>query len=128
MDNSISERSEHSDKAVFDLSKALEVVDGDSELFKELVKLFLKNVPDNLAQIRHGLAKSDANVVERAAHSLKGSVSNFAATRAFEAAYRLEVLGREGRLGEGETALSKLDEELNLLKSAMNEVLAGDEE
>lgn len=128
MDNSIFERSERSDKAIFDISKALEVVDGDIEIFKEIVALFLKNVPDNLAEIRDGLDKGDANVVERAAHSLKGSVSNFAAMRAFEAAYRLEVLGREGRLGEGETALSKLDEELNLLKSAMNEVLGGDEE
>jgi hypothetical protein len=34
----------------------------------------------------------------------------------------------EERLGEGKTALSKLDEELNLLKTAMNEILAGDEE
>jgi len=104
VDNSISERSEHSDKAVFDLSKALEIVDGDSELFKELVELFLKNVPDNLAQIRHGLAKSDANVVERAAHSLKGSVSNFAATRAFEAAYLAREYGFtdvDGRLPPG---------------------------
>jgi len=128
VDDSISERSEHSNKAVFDLSKALEVVDGDVELLKELVTLFLKNFPDNLAQIRDGLARSDTNVVERAAHSLKGSVSNFGAMRAFEAAYRLEVLGREGRLGEVESALSKLDEELNLLKSAMNWAFAGDEE
>jgi HPt (histidine-containing phosphotransfer) domain-containing protein len=75
------------------LFKALEVFDGDIELFKELVELFLKNVPDNLAQIRDGLAKSDANMIERAAHRLKGSVSNFAATRTFESAYRLELLG-----------------------------------
>jgi CheY-like chemotaxis protein/HPt (histidine-containing phosphotransfer) domain-containing protein len=114
-------------KDVFDLSKALEVVDGDMELFKEIADLFLENLPNNIAQIREGIAKGDANALEQAAHSLKGSVGNFGAKRAFEAAYRLEIIGREGRLAEADAALSKLEKELKDLDAAMKEALSGDE-
>ena len=114
-------------KDVFDLSKALEVVDGDMELFKEIAVLFKKNLPDNIAQIRVAIAKSDSNALEQAAHSLKGSVGNFAAKRAFEAAYRLEVIGREGKLAEADAALSELEKELKTLEAAMKVALSGDE-
>ena len=114
-------------KDVFDLSKALEVVDGDMELFKEIADLFKKNLPDNIAQIRVAIAKSDSNALEQAAHSLKGSVGNFAAKRAFEAAYRLEVIGREGKLAEADAALSELEKELKTLEAAMKVALSGDE-
>ena len=113
-------------KDVFDLSKALEVVDGDMEFFKEIAELFLENLPDNIAQIREGIGKSDTHAVERAAHSLKGSVGNFGAKRAFEAAYRLEVLGREGRLAEAEGALPELEREFKNLEAAMKEASSGD--
>jgi two-component system sensor histidine kinase/response regulator len=118
---------EQASKEVFDLSKALEVVGGDMGLLKEIATLSFETLPENLKMIRDAISRSDASALERAAHSLKGSVGNFGATRAFEAAYRLEILGREGRLGETESALSKLDEELNLLNSAMNRALSGDE-
>jgi HPt (histidine-containing phosphotransfer) domain-containing protein len=122
-----SKNNEPTAKDVFDLSKALEVVDGDMELFKEIADLFKKNLPDNIAQIREGIAKGDANALEEAAHSLKGSVGNFGAKRAFEAAYRLEAMGREWRLAEADAALSKLEKELKDLEAAMKEALSGDE-
>jgi len=122
-----SKNNEPPPKDIFDLSKALEVVDGDMELFKEIADLFKKNLPDNIAQIREGIAKGDANALEQAAHSLKGSVGNFGAKRAFEAAYRLEVIGRKGRLAEADAALSELEKELKDLEAAMKEALTGDE-
>jgi signal transduction histidine kinase/DNA-binding response OmpR family regulator/HPt (histidine-containing phosphotransfer) domain-containing protein len=114
-------------KDIFDLSKALEVVDGDKDFFKEIVDLFLENLPDSIAQIREAIANSDSNALDKAAHSLKGSVGNFGARRAFEAAYRLEVIGREGRLAEADAALSKLEKEFKDLEAAMKEALSGDE-
>ncbi len=113
-------------KDVFDMPKALEVVNGDTELFKEIATLFLENLPDNIAQIRGAIAKSDAGALDRAAHSLKGSVGNFGAKRAFEAAYRLEFMGKEGRLAGAEGALSELEQELKDLEIALKGALSGD--
>jgi len=59
---------------IFDLSKALDVVAGQKELFQEIAHLFLENLPVHLNQIQEGIAKGDARALEHAAHSLKGSV------------------------------------------------------
>ena len=109
---------------VFDLSRALEVVDGNIELFKEVANLFLENLSDHIAQIREAIARGDAKAVERATHSLKSSVSNFGANRAFEAVYRLELMGKEARLTETDAALSELEGELKELEAEIKEVLS----
>jgi two-component system sensor histidine kinase/response regulator len=114
-------------KDIFDLPKTLEVVDGDKDFFQEIVNLFLENLPDSIAQIREAIAKGDSNALNEAAHSLKGSVGNFGAKRAFEAAYRLELMGREGKLSEVDAALSELEKELADLEAAMKKALSGDE-
>ncbi len=61
--------------------------------------------------------------MERAAHALKGSVGNFGAGRAYEAAYLLERLGNEGKIGEAEKALAELKKELNALEAEMKSTL-----
>jgi two-component system sensor histidine kinase/response regulator len=114
-------------KDIFDFPKALEVVDGDKNVFIEIADLFLENLPDSIAQIREAIANSDSNALDKAAHSLKGSVGNFGTKRAFEAAYRLELMGKEGRLAEADVALSELEKELTDLEVAMKEALSGDE-
>ena len=108
---------------VFDMTEALENVGEDMDLLKEIIEIFLKDFPNQMEQIQEGILAGDSNAVEQAAHSLKGSVANFAAGRAREAAYRLEVLGREGNLGEAKEALADLEREIGDLEAAMNAVL-----
>jgi len=114
-------------KDIFDLSRALEVVDGDKDLLKEIADLFLENLPDSMAQIREAITNSDSNALDKAAHSLKGSVGNFSTEHVFELAYRLELMGKEGRLAEAGAALSDLEKELKDLAAAMKKALSGDE-
>ena len=102
-----------------DTAAALTRVDGDAELLKELVVLFLKGLPEMLTNLREAVTAGNAKVIERAAHKLKGSVGNFAAQPTFEAALRLEVLGRDGNLSEAEPVYIELEREIQRLKSAM---------
>ena len=118
-----SKGAETSLRDVFDLSKAMDLVGGDKELFKEIVCLFLDNLPDNIAQIQAGITHNDAHAVEQAAHALKGSVSNFSAQVAFAAAYRLELMGKEGNLAEAKGAISELKRVFGELEVAMKEAL-----
>jgi HPt (histidine-containing phosphotransfer) domain-containing protein len=110
---------ESSAQEVFDLSAAMKSVSGDKALFGEIANLFLESAADNMSKIRQGIASSDASAVETAAHALKGSVSNFGAKRAFAAAYRLECLGKQGKLTEARSANSELEAELRALEAAM---------
>ena len=72
-----------------------------------------------LTNLREAVTAGDATAIERAAHQLKGSVGNFAAQPAFEAALKLEVLGRNATLSYAKPAYAELENEINRLKSAM---------
>jgi len=108
---------------VFDLSKALEVVAGNKELFQEIFDLFLENLPGYLTQIKEEIARGDARALERAAHRLKGSVGNFGAKRSYETAYRLEQLGKDGKTDEAGDALKELERELKALEKEIKNSL-----
>ena len=78
--------------------------EGEPELLKDVVRLFLDDCPKMLFGIRGAAERGDAAGMERAAHKIKGSVANFAAPAAYDAALRLEVMGREGHLDQAPEA------------------------
>ncbi len=71
---------------------------GDNRLLRELVRLFLADVPSMMEQIRTALANGNAEALRIAAHTLKGSISNFATAGAWETALELEGVARRGEL------------------------------
>ena len=94
---------------VLDHEVAMARVGGDVELLKELAQLFLEEYPRLMAELRAAYEHGDATQVEHTAHGLKGSVANFGAKRAVDAAYQIEQLGRAGKLGPVADALQSLD-------------------
>jgi protein-histidine pros-kinase len=112
-------------KDVFDPLEALAVVAGKKELLQELAQIFLDNLPEYVANIRKGISKRDAGVLERSVHALKGAVANFGARRAYEAAYRLEQLGKRSKMDEAEYAMSVLDKELGALQESLRGYFKG---
>ena len=116
-------KTEASSKEVFDLSKAMEVVAGNEEIFKEIANIFLETSPPSMTKIREAIAGGDLLALEQAAHSMKGSVGHFGARRAFDAAYYLEKLGREKEMGEADNAFSTLEKEVTALTSEMKRAL-----
>src|ERR1700742_4141085 len=91
-----------------DRELALARVGGDSELLHEIAELFIDEYPRSLIELRDAIAKGDAKAVERTAHGLKGSVSNFGAAAAVEAALTIETLGRKQDLAEVEPVMNEL--------------------
>ena len=79
------------------LPELLDRVGGDSDLLREITTIFLEEYPQLLEDIRSAVARCDDHLLERSAHSLKGSVSNFGAESATAAAYSLEQLGQQRR-------------------------------
>jgi PAS domain S-box-containing protein len=108
---------------VFDIAGALEIAGGDKAFLKELADLFLENFPGYVAKIQEAISMEDSGALEGAAHDLKGSVGNFAAKRAYNAAYQLEVIGNKGTLADADQLLSELMEELSSLECAIKSAL-----
>lgn len=108
--------------AVFDEAKVMAFVAGDHEFLTTLVELFVETAPKQLATIREAVGRADALALERAAHQLKGSVSNFAADRARRWAHQLEQAGRGGDLSDAPAAVVALEAEIAALGAALGDL------
>ncbi len=93
--------------------------DDDMELLREAVQDFLEECPKQLSRLQDALARGDSDAVARLAHALKGSVGNFAARHAVEAAQKLETMGRKGEIARGSDAYSELQKAIERLKPAL---------
>jgi two-component system sensor histidine kinase/response regulator len=94
---------------------ALSRVGGDVELLKEIAVVFLADYPNSLREIRAAIDSGDPILLERAAHSLKGSVANFGARDAVASALRLEQMGRARQMRDCAGAFQELDQALAAL-------------
>jgi HPt (histidine-containing phosphotransfer) domain-containing protein len=82
-------------QAPFDINEALDRMDGDRDLLREMAEILLDDVPIQLQAIKDALADDDLEQVTRAAHTLKGAVANLAARAAQQAASQLEQSARD---------------------------------
>jgi CheY-like chemotaxis protein len=108
----------------FDSNAVLERVGGDRELLREVALLFFEDTPVLLAEIRAAIDRNDPPALERSAHRLKGSVSNFGAKLAQEAALRLELMGRQGDVSNASERYQELERELAAVTSAIESLLS----
>ena len=97
-------------------------VDGNRRVLRELVRLFLADCPRRLAEIKEAIRRGDAGALGRAAHTLKGSIGNFAAKSAFAAAQRLEIMSRDIDLDNVGKACITLESELALLSEELRKL------
>ncbi|MEW5976631.1 MAG: response regulator [Acidobacteriota bacterium] len=111
-----------SSRSAFDYAAALAGVDGDEDFLRELADLFLGDCDRLMSEIEVAIRNQDFPAVERAAHSLKGSVSNFFAKPAQQAALRLESLGRAKDLSGIDEAWSQLLEAVGTLRAELEMV------
>jgi two-component system, sensor histidine kinase and response regulator len=76
----------------------LDRLGGDEEVFVEVIKIFLEDVPKQLAGIDEALSAGDAKTLRRLAHTLKGSSGTAGAEALQEASLRLEQAAAAGDL------------------------------
>lgn len=98
---------------------------GDDSFFRDLVQIFLDDSPQRIAEIEQALARGDARQLTLAAHSLKGSSSNFGADRLRSLSEQLEQLGRQGSLGGVPAHLLALKDEFARVRAALDALLPG---
>ncbi len=110
-------------ETVFDERKVLEFVAGDKEFLTSLIELFDQTAPQQVDAIEAALNAGNAQDVERTAHQLKGSVSNFAAKRARELAQELESAGRAGKLDGLAPVLASLRTEVTAISAGLAAML-----
>jgi two-component system sensor histidine kinase/response regulator len=96
-------------------TELLALMEGDRDLLRELIDVFVEDAPQRIQCVRRALADRDADALNRAAHALKGSASNFGAADVVSRAQRLETLAHENDLDAAASQFASLVAEMNLL-------------
>jgi two-component system, sensor histidine kinase and response regulator len=117
--------SEESLEAVMDRTLALARVDGDEALLADLAKLFCDESPRMMAAMHEAVVDRDSDRIQRSAHSLKGAVATLAAQRTFEAALRIERLGRSGDMSQVDKAYALLEIHVRRLRAVLQTIASG---
>jgi signal transduction histidine kinase/CheY-like chemotaxis protein len=103
----------------WDPAQALERMDGDRNLLRDVLKIFLEETPTLLAKVRQAVDNADAAGLERAAHSLKGELAYLGISAICQQAKELEDMGRNRDLRD---AIQKLPAFAGNLEQVMEQV------
>ncbi len=106
---------------LLDRDEALKSVDGDAALLIEIARIFLLEAPRLLGEIESAIALSDAPLLRRAAHTIKGGLRMFGAADAYALACRLEELGQAGDLGAADESFVSLKQALTLFETELSQ-------
>src|SRR6266849_8404298 len=104
---------------ILDLDGVLARLDGDQDLLRELIDLYLEDSPRMLQEVRAAVALNNPGKLKIAAHTLKGAVGNFGAQAAVHAAQQLESMSKNLDLSQAPAILAGLEESLTQLRPAL---------
>ncbi|MCO6457637.1 MAG: response regulator [Pirellulaceae bacterium] len=107
-----------------DWKVALRSVNGDQELLRELLEIFLAQTPELLSEMKQAIDRQDLATLRLKAHALKGSMLFLGPTPIWQRAFRLESIaaGQEG--GDLRDALAALEPQLATLLDQLRRYLA----
>jgi CheY-like chemotaxis protein/HPt (histidine-containing phosphotransfer) domain-containing protein len=102
----------------WDRSALVERVGGDEETARQVMGLFLADLPEDLNALKGAVESQDHEGVSRTAHSLKGAAGNVGAEALAEAARRLDDAARRGDPGAQAELLKALEVEVRRFDAA----------
>jgi CheY-like chemotaxis protein len=104
----------------------LDALGHDYDLARRLIDLFLADSDRLLTDIGQSIAALDAERLQKAAHRLKGSISNFPDGPARDLAARMELAGFEGDVEGARELLPGLETEVARLRTLLPSLLEGE--
>jgi len=112
---------EGKNRPVFDLNKALEMVDQDKDFLKELMDTFKSEYPQELAAIYQAIQEKDFETLNEAAHALKGAAGNLFLNKIYKLTLELEKRGKENKIKGVEEIYKELKEELEKFREFISQ-------
>jgi HPt (histidine-containing phosphotransfer) domain-containing protein len=110
--------------SLFDLDGALERVEGDRSLLRELAGIYLDEVGRLKQTISQAMKSDDIVAATRAAHTLKGACANFCCSAVYDAAWAFEQMRSSNSREEIAEAYEKLLQESERLNQALRDEFA----
>lgn len=108
--------------SMIDYQELMYRVDGNKELLKQIIKLFLKTSPVLIMRIEDGIKRNDGRQVQHAAHLLKGMIGNFAAHSVMETAKAVEEKAKIDDFCNADALVQTLKKEISILEKALSDL------
>lgn len=105
------------ERQVFDRSLLMRRLGDDEELSNEIIGVFMREIPVQLAQLKQALENDDAKLVERQAYKIKGASANISAQAISNVALEIEVAGKDCKLDTAIALVGKLEQEFKRLRA-----------
>ncbi|MDM8523709.1 response regulator [Desulfococcaceae bacterium HSG8] len=112
-------RSDDSVSKIFDRENLLDRLGNDEALCREILDMFLQNMPGMIERLKTALDDNDAEQTSMEAHTIKGMSANMGACRLNETASEMETAGQEGELGKVRSLMDKLEQEFESFQSVL---------
>jgi HPt (histidine-containing phosphotransfer) domain-containing protein len=97
--------------------------DGQPDVVKEVLGLFLIDAPARLQAIVAAVANGDARGLQRAAHTLKGASGTIGALALQRVCRGLEEMARQDALADARSALEEMHREFGRVKDEIDQLL-----
>jgi signal transduction histidine kinase/CheY-like chemotaxis protein/HPt (histidine-containing phosphotransfer) domain-containing protein len=110
-----------SDPVVFNLSRVMKSVMGDTELKAKVIEAFLGDMPRQVQGLKVLLEKQDAAGAGRQAHSIKGAAANVGGERLRQVAFEIEKAADTGNWTAVNERMGELEAQFSLLRDAIEE-------
>jgi two-component system sensor histidine kinase/response regulator len=102
----------------------LDPLDDERAFQREIAGMFLEDCPKGLTKIREAVAARDGRQLKLTAHTLKGSAGAFDDQAAVDAAFEMEMIGRDVDWDRAAAASVVLEEEMDRLMASLMELTA----
>jgi len=106
---------------VFDYENFLQRVGGDKELAKEILEVYLQDVPVQLEKLEAALTEVDFTLIHRYSHTLKGASDNISAYSLRDILLCLEKISTSGELEQMKDLYAKIKNEFKRLQSTLEQ-------
>ncbi|MBC3931576.1 PAS domain S-box protein [Undibacterium curvum] len=110
------------ERSDFDYHAAL--LRADREIVQIIANSFLQTYQQHVEEIRTAIATQDAELLHRAAHTLKGLVANFCAEPPENIAYALEQKGKQADFSQTPELFRQFVSELEKMNQALRQFIA----
>ena len=106
---------------VFDPRQALRSLDGDTDMLKEIVEIFLDTSTSDIRELQEAISSRDSLKVGQKAHSIKGAAANIGAEAVRKIALEIEQSIKAEDSGKIDNLFNNLKRNLRKLEEILND-------
>ena len=108
----------------YDKKAILDRIDGDMDLFRQLIALFLQEVPNQIKQIKMAIKENNPEKITLYAHTIKGSAFNIRAMELKQIAFDIELAGKSSDIHLAASKIEALENTFDKLNDELRQVIS----